>query len=199
MKMTTLWAVVMMAGAGAWAKPLADGSAPVVTVCMESNGDFAILTAKIRASQIFEQIPVRIAWKSARGCNQPDAIRISLSPQTEKTLMPGALAYAKPYQGTCIELFYDRIRSAVSADVLPALLAHVLVHEITHILEGVSRHSETGIMKACWTPDDYRQMAGHPLPFAAMDILLIRNSLKTRRQWLETLALASGTGPSQLY
>lgn len=27
------------------------------------------------------------------------------------------------------------------------LLAHVMVHDITHIIEGVSRHSEIGIMK----------------------------------------------------
>jgi hypothetical protein len=32
------------------------------------------------------------------------------------------------------------------------VLAHVLVHEITHILQGIDRHSESGVMKS---PGDY--------------------------------------------
>jgi hypothetical protein len=29
-----------------------------------------------------------------------------------------------------------------------ALLAHVMAHEITHVLEGIDRHSSEGVMKA---------------------------------------------------
>ena len=39
------------------------------------------------------------------------------------------------------------------------LLAHVLVHEITHVLEGVDRHTGQGVMKARWTEDDLALMA----------------------------------------
>ena len=57
------------------------------------------------------------------------------------------------------------------------LLAHVLVHEITHILQGITRHSETGIMKAHWTPEDYEEMQLRPLSFTRKDIELIQIGL----------------------
>ena len=62
------------------------------------------------------------------------------------------------------------------------VLAHVLAHEITHVLEGVARHSDTGIMKAVWSPADYRQMKFHPLPFAPEDVDLIRDAIANRIQ-----------------
>lgn len=60
------------------------------------------------------------------------------------------------------------------------VLAHVLVHEITHILEGIDRHSESGVMKAQWTVEDYRAMADKPLPFAAIDVDLIQRGLASQ-------------------
>jgi hypothetical protein len=30
-----------------------------------------------------------------------------------------------------------------------------LVHEISHVLQGTNRHSETGVMKARWNQEDY--------------------------------------------
>jgi hypothetical protein len=58
-------------------------------------------------------------------------------------------------------------------------LAHVLVHEITHALEGVSRHAETGVMKANWTFAGYGQMA-RLLEFTPVDANLIRYRLAHR-------------------
>jgi hypothetical protein len=66
------------------------------------------------------------------------------------------------------------------SDLAPALLAHVLVHEITHILQGVDRHSETGVMKARWTTADYVQIRAQPLPFTDWDIDLIQEGLASR-------------------
>jgi hypothetical protein len=48
-----------------------------------------------------------------------------------------------------------------------------MVHEITHIQQGVDRHSNSGVMKARWTDKDYAAMAWKPLPFTPEDILLI--------------------------
>lgn len=53
------------------------------------------------------------------------------------------------------------------------VLSHVLVHEITHILQGAARHSEKGVMKARWTSDDLVQMSRKPLGFEREDIDLI--------------------------
>ena len=94
--------------------------------------------------------------------------------------MPGALAYALPYEGAHVQLFYDRITEAGDSALLSRLLAHVLVHEITHILQRSSRHSTHGIMKARWDREDYVQMKLMPLPFADEDIDLIRKGLAAR-------------------
>jgi hypothetical protein len=50
------------------------------------------------------------------------------------------------------------------------VLAHVLVHEVTHILQGFPRHSESGVMKAHWDSQNFAQMTWQPLPFTDDDI-----------------------------
>ena len=53
-----------------------------------------------------------------------------------------------------------------------------MAHEITHLLEVVARHSQTGVMKAHWDAHDFMQMALTPLPFDPVDIFLIQRSLR---------------------
>jgi hypothetical protein len=94
--------------------------------------------------------------------------------------MTGAFAYSLPYGGRHIVVFWDRVLRKVGSSVAPILLAHVLVHEIAHILQGVSRHSKTGIMKATWGPEDYFQMRTKPLEFTDEDVALIHRGLAAR-------------------
>ena len=61
------------------------------------------------------------------------------------------------------------------------LLAHVLAHEISHILQGTDQHSARGVMKALWDINDYLRMARHPLPFTDLDIQLIYRGLGAAR------------------
>lgn len=68
------------------------------------------------------------------------------------------------------------------------LLAHVLVHEITHILQGTCRHSDTGIMKARWTHQDYMEMGQKPLSFTEKDLQLIRTGLAKRANSVTLIA-----------
>jgi len=57
-------------------------------------------------------------------------------------LKPNSGAFAFPNEGIHITVLYDRL---VWSEKMPGfahvLLAHVLVHEITHLLEGICRHS----------------------------------------------------------
>jgi hypothetical protein len=76
--------------------------------------------------------------------------------------------------------------------VVEHLLAHVLVHEITHMVEGTNVHAETGIMKARWDRVDRLNMEAHPLAFTEEDVLLIHLGL-ARRVLRQTAAqLADG-------
>jgi hypothetical protein len=91
------------------------------------------------------------------------------------------MAYAQPYDGVHIVVLYDRIeKSANGPSQVSAFLAHVMTREITHLLQGISRHSQTGVMKARWDAHDLLQMAQNPLPFAPEDINLIQRGLRLR-------------------
>jgi hypothetical protein len=77
-------------------------------------------------------------------------------------------------------VFWDRFPPDPNSRVVTTLLAHVLVHEITHLIERIERHSEQGIMKAQWTATDIRQMSRQPLPFDPSDLKLIHLAMMER-------------------
>ena len=107
---------------------------------------------------------------------------VDLTSNTPSTLAPGALAYAQVYEGVHIRVFWDRVQNAVrgASPLCTFLLAHVMAHEIVHVLECINRHSENGLMKASWTKEDIEGMCVHPLPLAAEDVQLIHQGLLKR-------------------
>jgi hypothetical protein len=185
MKITALAALVIVAGAlpsaAAWKEPILNDAAETVQICSEGYpGAINYFRARAIATQMFAGIGVGIEWHNAPSCPM-GAIRISFSSTTPKSLMPGALAYALPYEGTHIVIFHDRVQAAMrDPEDVTKLLAHVLAHEVTHILEGVSRHSAEGVLKAHWTPRDFSQMYWKPLQFADEDVALIHRGLERR-------------------
>lgn len=68
-------------------------------------------------------------------------------------------------------------KKSLSMISTPNVLAHVMVHKVTHTLRKANSHSAAGIMKANWTDDDYKTMRMKPLPFTDMDIRLIRSGM----------------------
>jgi hypothetical protein len=138
---------------------------------------------------------VKIRWRlDSRHCS-PQAIVISLNRRTPPALMPGSLAYALPYEGLHIVVFYDRIAQD-HRDLLKSLLAHVLAHEITHLLQAESRHSGSGIMKARWEESDYEDMKHGRLALSAEDIDLIYRGLAARAR-ANSCSRALASIPSQ--
>ena len=176
MKTTRLVAMAAVAGASLCAGQSAEVPQATVTVCMES--DPHVLTGvQPLASEMFASIGVRIDWRDRKSCPAGvGAIQVRLSYDPPKF---SALAFAQPYQGTIV-VFPDRVQE-LSRKGGPSLVAHVLVHEITHVVEGISRHSATGIMKARWDDNDYCEMRRKPLDFAQEDVDLIYAGLKARQ------------------
>jgi len=76
-------------------------------------------------------------------------------------------------------IFYDRVESRLKRQRAPqaTILGYVLAHEIGHALQGVVRHSASGVMRATWTTDDFEQMGKDGLRFTEEDVLLIRLGL----------------------
>jgi len=172
MKTSAAIALAAMLAGNAWAATKLDRQN--VLVCIDDRGYTAVADALPRAFMLFRSAGVKLKWHSdgsfCRG--KRDAIVVSLSTNTPKNFLPGALAYALPYEGVHIEVFYDRIALA-DPDLVPFLMAHVVVHEITHILQGTDQHSTRGVMKAHWNSYDYVLMKTGRLTFTEPDIEMI--------------------------
>jgi hypothetical protein len=140
--------------------------------------------AQVLANEIFAGVGVKIDWRRGQPTRSQSRsekpIVVDMITDTPGELKPGALAFARPYEGVHIDVFYDRVRAATEPELTPNVLAHVLVHEITHILQGTCRHSDTGVMKARWTHTDYMEMGQKPLSFTEEDMQLIRGGLVAR-------------------
>jgi len=174
MKITGVATLVLIVGGSVWA-----GRIQVerqITVCMSGTPELAVENgARNVASDIFAGIGVKIQWHSPSNC-PAEGMVITFSHETPRSLRPGALGYAHPLEGTHIVVFYDRVKDQAGRSV-PSVLGHVIAHEVAHILQGVARHSESGIMKATWTRMDYQQMSWEPLQFTDEDVMLIRRRL----------------------
>ena len=182
MKITGVVVTAAMALGSVWADQSTTAQEATVIVCIDSDPHIPLGTLSL-ASEMFARIGVRIHWRGRRSCPvETGAIAVGLSYHTPNNQVPGALAFARPYDGTIV-VFTDRVRERqeLNSDWCPTLWAHVLVHEITHILEGICQHSATGIMKDRWDHDGYFEMSRKPLPFAQHDIDLIYLGLQVRQ------------------
>jgi hypothetical protein len=158
-----------------------------VHVCMERAAEIqlAVDRAQSIASGMFEAIGITIEWHGDRrpfACAllNDQAILVTLRMRTHELDHPGALAYALPYEGKHVYIFSDRVLKAAPGRV-PFLLAHVLAHEITHVLQGTNQHSASGVMKARWDTEDYVEMERKPLSFTEIDVMLIQRGLDARK------------------
>jgi hypothetical protein len=124
-----------------------------------------------------------VAWKTG----EPPAhetsgswLRVVLGERTPEDRLPGALAVAYPFAACTqsITVFNDRIREQVRRpDWEASLLAYVMVHEITHALQKVDRHSEEGVMKAYWTARDREDIFAGRLGFQETDVHLLHSGM----------------------
>ena len=181
--------VVLPASAGNPALATSAQAAGKTRVCVNSStytAASALTRAKIITSRMFLTAGVALEWQSigtaaCRGSQQTQTVILDFSTDTPPSEHFGAMAYALPYEAVHIVVLFDRIqRSAGGPTQLSALLAHVMTHEITHLLQGISRHTATGVMKAHWDAKDVADMAQDPLPFASEDIDLIQRGLVRR-------------------
>jgi hypothetical protein len=189
MKTQRLAAMLAMTAASLCAGQSAVTQKATVIVCMESDYPHALEAARPLTAATFARIGVTIVWHTLDACPVGvDAIHVRLSraipgasdyPTSVRNASYGVLAAAQPY-GRTIIVFVDRVKE-VSRDQGVSVMPSVLVHEITHILERIARHSATGVMKAHWNYEDYLAMHREALAFAQEDIDLIYDGLKIPR------------------
>ena len=167
-------------------------SVPDVTVYLDPRGvDSAVMhDAQSLAGSMFAAIGVRVKWAAESRVPPSPAgasavVHLRMVEQPQAGCEAPALGCAFPYAdgAKAIDILYPRLKTICKSQsgLESKLLAHVMVHEIAHVLQGVSRHSETGVMKAHWTGDDYGAMRWKALPFTAHDVELIRAGIQRLR------------------
>jgi hypothetical protein len=130
------------------------------------------------ASEMFARIGVTLNSHEVRpSASETAAIVIELVDRTPAGFLPRAWAYALPFEGVHIRIFWDRMQFETCPQTL---LAHVMVHEITHILQGVDRHSAEGIMNTRWTARERHTLERAPLHFTEEDVRLIYLGIDSR-------------------
>lgn len=186
MKIAVMLTLAVMAGVSANARQSETRARPKVRIYVDNGAvqPSVLHLAEGIADGMFATAGVRIEWHGHSpegGAPRGGALAIGLASNTPDRLLPGALGFARVYEGVHVDIFCDRLdRMAPGSKMAVPLLAHVLVHEITHMLQGIDRHSESGVMKACWTASDYAEMLSAPLPFTPIDIQLIHLGLAAR-------------------
>jgi hypothetical protein len=148
--------------------------------------EYALLPlVEAKTSKLFATIDIRLEWTKDRRCchNDLGAIRLSVRRQAAPASGPDWLGYALPYDRGQIVAFYDRVVSSRGIVSIEDMLAYVFAHEIAHSLEGISRHSASGIMKAHWDNTDRLIMTQGSLTFASIDIELIYDGLIRRVEY----------------
>ena len=153
-----------------------------VTVYLLDRANESYMTsipAQALAGRMFAAIGISLEWAKGKPAaeSSPPPIIIEVVTGAPENFKPGSLAYALPYEGSHITVLVDRIEKMRAAS---NVLAHVMVHEITHLLQGIGRHSATGVMKEMWTAGDFGGMRLRPLSFTPLDIDLIYAGLAQR-------------------
>jgi len=153
----------------------ASGRVVVARIRRVEPRDFVmVLSAQTMASSILAHAGVRLEWdKRLAGA---ETIEMEMDAQAEPRFAPFTMAYARPFADgteTRIHIFRDRVHGP---GWLPGriMLAYVIAHEIVHVLEGVDRHSDQGVMKARWNAEDYLAMLHRRLSFSEEDLRWIQ-------------------------
>jgi hypothetical protein len=142
--------------------------------------------AQFIAAKMFAAVGVRIRWRTGAPANsqleREGAVAVRFLDRVPDSFQPGAMAFSLPFEKFHITVMWTRLSwlNDRAGALRPMFLAHVLVHEIAHILQGTTGHSDTGVMKARWTGNDYNEMMHKPLAFTSAGIRLLHAGMAKR-------------------
>ena len=166
--------------------------APVpVDLYMESdNVPWAFIsTCKVLVSEIFASIGVSVTWHAGlppgdQDADGPPAFTIRWLRRAPASVSDAALASAHPFHsgGADVLVYEDRLQDYLKhhPDIQTVAPAYILAHELAHVMQGIDRHSDSGILKAVWSPSDRYQIIFHKLAFTPADVELIHCGLEGR-------------------
>ena len=189
MKTSMLIAGILAAGMTAHAR---DSKPADVTVYVQGDNKAPASVdqgARATVTWMFARVGVRLAWRDGEprtgaAYGSPVTIKVRFVERDPDDSRREALACAMPFaeEGVAIYVMYDRIHWVARRSSREApILAHVLAHEIGHVLRGTNVHASGGVMKAHWDGQDYDAMQMKPLEFTSLDVEMIKDGLNLLR------------------
>jgi hypothetical protein len=143
------------------------------------------------ASGIFSRIGVHVKWHTGdppavagRGAALQPAFGIRTVEYAPEWATWGVLASSELHgsSGEIITVYRDQLRRflAEHPTLLDAAPGYILAHELAHVMQGIARHSATGILTPKWSADDFKHMKYRVLAFTRTDVELIHQGLARR-------------------
>jgi hypothetical protein len=178
-RLRTVLMVIAMAASPGLSRPAnADTKSLLVSIHQRTVVDAAVLARATKGvTRIYAQAGVTLTWRDSPSA--PDASPLEISvvlvsndlldrTQVTSTVM-GLVPASERRAGRVAYVFYDRVRSVVRQQrlELSIVLAHVISHEIGHLLLPSASHSPVGLMRANWTRADARNAERGSLLFTS--------------------------------
>jgi hypothetical protein len=115
---------------------------------------------------------------------------------------PGVLGFALPgaRYGAHANVFLDRVlvQAGTERQRPATMLAHVLAHEIGHVLLDSNEHTLAGLMRSVWGRDEYLFMSGHRLRFLSKQADALRSRASLRSAVVENASEVARVVSSQV-
>jgi hypothetical protein len=152
--------------------------------------------AQRQATRIFSQAGVKLVWIACspsrrQGASDPAcvnrmggshlAVRILPWSSTSGGAVFGVAFLSPEGHGAYSDVFYDsveKLHEGWHIDIA-TLLAHVIAHEVGHLLLGEHAHAEFGIMRPKWQGEELRSIAMGGLLFTPSQIESFKVRLST--------------------
>jgi hypothetical protein len=140
--------------------------------------------ARSELTRMYGELGVAAQWDDTdRPDVAPDAVRIViLRKETGRLQRRGDVvmgaALRTPSGARMIYVFYERVRAeAERYDVSTALvLACAMAHELGHLLLPGDGHSRNGLMRPCWSRDDFQRADQGLLRFSPYQASQVRTA-----------------------
>lgn len=171
---------------------------PKLIVGVINNGvapDRILCNAMAAAQRIFDQGGIATEWvdRSSRP-DRPVMLNLRIYPgrvryRPDPKAFGAALLAPAEAPSDLADIYYGRIEDqGFTAAGVALLLAHVMAHEVGHLLLG-REHSAIGLMRAQWSFRDMLLIRKDRLRFSQADVARLQVAVKTRSNALDVVAL----------
>jgi hypothetical protein len=138
-------------------------------------------TAAIELSRAYAQLGIQTEWRDADASADTPVVEVvvlahetGLLRRSADTVMGAAVR--TPTGAGIAYVFFERVRSEAEryGASTALVLAAAMAHEVGHLLLPQRGHSRDGLMRACWTREDFQRADQGLLRFSSEQAALVR-------------------------